>query len=177
MFSRDHEPLALPLSTSECRGWDKPDSSVSPKSPLDSSQVHYYRNTHMHNGRLPLLVHPSSGVPIYRQIMDQLRALMASGRLKAGDLLPSVRQLSAELEVNMMTVSKAFARLEQDGLVERIRGTGMRVREQQPRGSVADRQEQLRDHGTALVTQGRQLSLTDDQILSAVKSLLREHRP
>lgn len=131
----------------------------------------------MQDAPLPLQVHPSSGVPIYRQLMDQLRALMASGRLPAGELLPSVRQLSAQLEVNMMTVSKAFARLEQDGLVERVRGTGMRVRLQQPQGTVADRQAELRLHAAALVTQGLQLGLTDEQILSVVHTLLREQRP
>ena len=62
-------------------------------------------------------IHPSSGVPIYRQIMDQVRALVASGRLQAGDMLPSIRQLAGDLEVNMMTVSKAYARLEADGVL------------------------------------------------------------
>jgi DNA-binding transcriptional regulator YhcF (GntR family) len=46
-------------------------------------------------------------VPIYRQLMDQVRAMIASGQLADGDLLPSVRQMADELQVNMMTVSKA----------------------------------------------------------------------
>ena len=49
-------------------------------------------------------VHPSSGVPIYRQIMDQVRAMIVSGRLNGGELLPSVRQMAEDLQVNMMTV-------------------------------------------------------------------------
>ncbi len=51
-------------------------------------------------------VHPSSGVPIYRQLMDQVQALVAGGKLVVGDTIPSVRQMAADLGVNMMTVSK-----------------------------------------------------------------------
>ena len=59
-------------------------------------------------------VNPSSGVPIYRQLMDQVRALIASGRLAEGELLPSVRQVGQELQINKMTVSKAYSLLERD---------------------------------------------------------------
>ena len=122
-------------------------------------------------------IHPSSGVPIFRQIMDQIRALVASGRLKPGDLVPSVRQMAVDLQVNMMTVSKAYSRLEMEGLLERDRGTGMRVRGQaEPQGSVPDRQAELRDLVDHVVTRGLQLGLTDEQILSVVKTVLKERR-
>ena len=65
----------------------------------------------MHDISLRFTVQTSSGLPIYRQIMEQVCALIAGGRLSPGELLPSVRQLAAELEVNMMTISKAYARL------------------------------------------------------------------
>ncbi len=121
-------------------------------------------------------IHPSSGVPIYRQIMDQVRALIASGRIKAGDLLPSVRQMAVDLEVNMMTVSKAYARLEVEGALERDRGTGMRVREQTATARVADRQKELREIADHVVTRGLQLGLTDEQILVVVKMILKDRR-
>jgi GntR family transcriptional regulator len=70
---------------------------------------------------------PSSGVPLWRQLCDQVRALRAGGRLKPGDLLPSVREVAAALAVNPMTVSKAWAQLERDGIVEHARGIGMRL--------------------------------------------------
>src|SRR6476469_8563654 len=72
-------------------------------------------------------VSPASGVPIYRQLIDQIRAQIAGGRLAAGAFLPSVRQVAEELEVNPMTVSKAYSILERDGVVELVRGQGMRV--------------------------------------------------
>jgi GntR family transcriptional regulator len=121
-------------------------------------------------------IHPSSGVPIYRQIIDQVLALVTSGRLKPGDLLPSVRQMAVDLEVNMMTVSKAYARLEVEGVLERDRGTGMRVRQQATTARVADRQMELREIAEHVVTRGLQLGLTDEQILAVVKMILQDRR-
>lgn len=131
----------------------------------------------MSNLPLQFEIHPSSGVPIFRQIMDQVRAQVASGRLKPGDLVPSVRQMAVDLQVNMMTVSKAYSRLEAEGVLERDRGTGMRVRGQvEHLGSVTDRQAELRDLVDHVVTRGLQLGLTDEQIISVVKTVLKERR-
>lgn len=128
----------------------------------------------MHPDPQQFEIRPSSGVPIYRQIMEQVRAMVSGGILKSGELLPSVRRMAAGLEINMMTVSKAYAKLESEGLLERIRGRGMRVVEQAANGSVQERQSDLKDFVESLVTRGRQLKLTDAQILAAVKSVLKE---
>src|SRR5947209_18587417 len=87
--------------------------------------VDYRNNTHMQASASYFQVNTSSGVPIYRQLMDQVRALVASGRLAEGDLLPSVRQVAQDLQVNQMTVSKAYSLLERERVVERVRGHGM----------------------------------------------------
>ncbi len=123
-------------------------------------------------------VSPSSGVPIYRQIIDQVNALVVSGRLKPGDGLPSIRKLAESLEVNMMTVSKAYARLEVDGVLIRMRGVGMVVAEQCVPNSatVKDRQAELRTLIEQAVLRGLQLRLTDRQIVAVVESILRENR-
>jgi len=65
--------------------------------------------------------------PIYRQLIEQVRRLVAAGQLRAGDELPSVRELAQALAVNPMTVSRAWSQLEADGLVERRRGLGMAI--------------------------------------------------
>ena len=71
-------------------------------------------------------MNPSSGVPIYRQLMDQVRASSSpAGGWRKGDLLPSVRQVGQDLQVNQMTVSKAYSLLERERVVERVRGQGM----------------------------------------------------
>ncbi|OYW19628.1 MAG: GntR family transcriptional regulator [Planctomycetales bacterium 12-60-4] len=119
-------------------------------------------------------IHPSSGVPIYRQLMDQVRALVASGRLATGDLLPSVRQLAEQLEVNMMTVSKAYAKLEADGVLERDRGVGMRVQASSITGSVSERQLQLQPDAEHFAARAWQLQLTRDQALKVAERALRD---
>jgi GntR family transcriptional regulator len=74
-------------------------------------------------------INTRSGVPIYRQIFEQVRRQILTGRAEPGSQLPSVRDLGAELKVNPMTVSKAYAMLERDGLVEKRRGIGLFVAE------------------------------------------------
>lgn len=130
----------------------------------------------MQNSAAQFEIHPSSGVPIYRQIMDQARAMIASGRLAPGDLLPSVRQMASDLQVNMMTVSKAYAKLEAEGLLERARGRGMLVAQVRSNGTVKQRQEELKPFIEQAVVRGLQLDLTDEQILSVFKTVLREQR-
>ena len=68
-----------------------------------------------------------SGIPIYRQILDQIRSHVLTGREPYGFQLPSVRDLAARLKVNPMTVSKAYSFLEAEGIVERKRGVGLFV--------------------------------------------------
>lgn len=119
-------------------------------------------------------VNPSSGVPIYRQLMDQVRTLIASGRLREGDLLPSVRQVAQDLQVNQMTVSKAYSLLERDGVVERLRGHGMRVNQKSVRGTVKERQDELRPLLEQVAAQAYQLALTRDQVLAALDPLFKE---
>ncbi len=65
-----------------------------------------------------------SGVPFYRQIIDQVKSAIATGRIEPGDRLPTVRQLSVDLSVNPNTVSRAYTELELTGLVETHMGSG-----------------------------------------------------
>jgi GntR family transcriptional regulator len=81
-----------------------------------------------------LPVDPASGLPVYRQIMDQVRRMVVSGRLPPGERLPSIRELAATLQINPLTVGKAYGELERDGVLEMRRGLGMYVRP--PRAGV-----------------------------------------
>ena len=69
-----------------------------------------------------------SGVPIYRQIIDQVREQIMAGMLKEGDQLIPLRELSSKLAINPMTVSRAYSAMEAEGLLERRRGIGLFVR-------------------------------------------------
>ncbi len=131
-----------------------------------------------------LLVSPTSGVPIYRQIMDQVRHQAAAGRLTPGEFLPSIRQAAAELQVNPMTVSKAYSLLERDGVVENVRGKGVRVADGRgaadggPSGGrgngVRERQTQLRPLIEQVAAAAYQLALTPDQVRAVLDPLLEE---
>ncbi len=128
------------------------------------------------NPHLLFQIHPSSGVPIYRQLMDQVRTLIASGKLTADEMLPSVRQMAEELQINHMTVSKAYSLLERDGVIERIRGQGMRVIAPSgtSRESVRQRQQTLHPLLEQVAAQAYQLGLSREQVIAAITPLLRE---
>lgn len=122
-------------------------------------------------------ISPSSGTPIYRQIIDQVHAMVAGGRLKPGDLLPSVRQVAKAADVNPMTVSKAYSRLEADGVVQRVRGQGMRVAPPAADGSAAERKRQLHELLAPAVHRARQLGLTEKQTRAVFESILKDYQP
>jgi GntR family transcriptional regulator len=84
-----------------------------------------------------------SGVPVYRQLIDQVRGGIASGLLSRGDQLPTVRQLAVNLEINPNTVVRAYRELELSGLLETHQGTGTFISAQKMKGADAERERQL----------------------------------
>jgi GntR family transcriptional regulator len=84
-----------------------------------------------------------SGVPIYRQIIDQVSGAIAAGTLTGGDQLPTVRQLAVDLEINPNTVIRAYRELEIRGVLESQQGTGTFIRRQEPKHDDAERQRRL----------------------------------
>jgi GntR family transcriptional regulator len=113
--------------------------------------------------------------PIYRQLVDQVRRLVASGQFAAGDELPSVREVAGALAVNPMTVSKAYGLLETEGLLTRRRGLGMLVAER-PRStrSAAERAALLRPTLERAVREARELELDPDTVVSLFTHILKE---
>ena len=112
--------------------------------------MHYDTNTQSraresgNNDRLVILIDSASGVPVYRQLMDQIRFQIASGILQPGSELPSTRALSEELGVNPMTVSKAYGLLEQEGILDRRAGLPLIVAKRPSGQGVQQRLAQLR---------------------------------
>lgn len=122
-------------------------------------------------------VQPGSGVPIYRQIIDQVNRMVISGYLKPGDELPSVRQVASDLEVNQMTISKAYSLLEAAGVLERNRGRPMAVATGQGETqSTAKRLELIRPALMEAVTQTNQLALPKEVVLKEFTKLLEEEK-
>jgi GntR family transcriptional regulator len=123
---------------------------------------------------LLIVVDPHSGVPVYRQLMDQVKFHVASGLLAPGDELPSTRALSAQLGVNPMTISKAYSFLERDQVVERRPGRPLVVK--QIEGElIRDRKgEQLRESLASTVTMVKQLGIDRDEAIAIFSDLLRD---
>ncbi|MCP1372822.1 GntR family transcriptional regulator [Dyella lutea] len=120
-----------------------------------------------------LTIQPASPEPIYRQIVEQLRRLIAGGQLAAGDLLPSVREVAAFHAINPMTVSRAYGMAESEGLLERLRGKGMAVAATtRPTQTQAQRLALLEPQLQALARHARELELPSDAVLRRLGRLL-----
>ncbi|MCY4015349.1 MAG: GntR family transcriptional regulator [Gammaproteobacteria bacterium] len=104
-----------------------------------------------------------SGMPIYRQLVDQIREMMAIGVLSAGDALPSVRAVARALGVNPAAVSKAYALLAQDGLVAGDPNEAMVVTDKN-----VDRTEAMRPQVRKLVDAARRLGISWEDLTGAV---------
>ncbi len=119
-----------------------------------------------------LVVDTTSPIPPYEQLRAQLTELIRHGVLAAGDRLPPVRQLAADLGLATGTVARAYRELEQAGLVRSRRGAGTRVAEVVAPSSPAERGRLLADHAEAYVDRARSLGLDDDELIDAVRRAL-----
>ncbi len=120
-------------------------------------------------------IQPTSAEPIYRQIVEQLRRMIAGGQLSAGDLLPSVRDVAGFHAINPMTVSRAYGMAETEGLLERLRGKGMAVAAT-TRGNAtqAQRMTLLEPQLQALARHAQELELPSDPVLRRLGRLLED---
>lgn len=112
-----------------------------------------------------IVVDPHSGVPVYRQLMDQIKFHVATGLLNPGDELPSTRALSAELGINPMTISKAYSYLEKDEVVERRPGRPLVVKSHNQEEFKDRKIAQLRDTLLPTVRMVRQLGINDNEAI------------
>jgi GntR family transcriptional regulator len=106
----------------------------------------------------------SSGVPITRQIVDQIRTACASGTLRPGERLPSVRELAGQLAVNQNTILRVYERLTAEGLLERKHGDGTFVCENLPGGQLKAQRQVLRDELARIAQRCRTLGMESDEM-------------
>lgn len=116
-----------------------------------------------------------SGVPAYRQLVDQIRIQVAGGRLQPGEEIPSTRALSAELSLNPMTISRAYALLEEEGLLERRPGLPLVVRARSGATSATARGEQFAKALRPLARMARQLGISGKEASDALRRLIDDH--
>jgi GntR family transcriptional regulator len=123
-------------------------------------------------------INTGSAEPIYRQLMDQLRRRVSAGQWRAGQELPSVRELALELAVHPMTISKAYSLLESEGLLERRRGLPMVVAAGHAQPAAArERIEQLRPTLQRAAAETRELGIPKSQALELFERLLDVSEP
>ena len=117
-----------------------------------------------------------SGVPVYRQIIDQVLGAIASGGLSGGDQLPTVRQVAVELSINPNTVVRAYRELEIRGLVTTQQGIGTFITPQQVKLDEVERQRQLsRLVGDFMARAGGE-GFSADDVLGRIREFLSEQR-
>jgi GntR family transcriptional regulator len=121
-------------------------------------------------------IQPTSTAPIYRQIVEQLRRMIAGGQLVPGQLLPSVRDVAGFHTINPMTVSRAYGMAEAEGLLDRLRGKGMVVAAVH-KGTLSQAQRLALLEGplSEVARQAHELELSVDPILGRLRKLMEQH--
>jgi GntR family transcriptional regulator len=110
-----------------------------------------------------------SGVPFYRQIIDQVKSSIATGSLEPGDRLPTVRQLSVDLSINPNTVSRAYTELELTGLVETQMGSGTFVGRQKVEQDDVERRRILEQLCQEMLSRASTHGFTLEEILASLE--------
>jgi len=114
-------------------------------------------------------VSTQDGRPIYRQIMDQIKHLAASGQLMPGDELTPIRTLAEQLLINPNTVARAYRELETAGLVESRQGSGTRVAAQGSPLAMEERYKILSERTDALLAESRQLDIGIEELIELIR--------
>ena len=117
---------------------------------------------------LHIQIDPHSGVPVYRQMMDQIKYYAASGTLKSGDRLPSIRVFARALSINPTTVVKAYTELQHEGVIEMKHGKGAFVCAPAPLLSQREQRKALRRLVRQLVVEAAQMGASSDLVLRVV---------
>jgi GntR family transcriptional regulator len=118
----------------------------------------------------------ASGVPVYRQIIDQVMAGIASGALSTGDQLPTVRQLAVDLEINPNTVVRAYKELEIRGLLDTHHGTGTFIGNNKVKRNEVEHQRQLNQLVSEFTARAGAAGFTVDELLEQLKELQAESK-
>lgn len=116
----------------------------------------------------------NTGVPIYRQIADQLREEILGGKRKQGEYLPSIRGLAKELRISVITTMKAYEELEREGLVTAVQGKGYYVNAQDSEMLREQHMRKMEEHLTNAISAARIAGVSDRELLGILKILLEE---
>lgn len=121
-----------------------------------------------------IIVNNTSMVPIYEQIMDQIKAAVISGELTEDTMLPSVRGLAKELKISALTVKKAYDHLEEEGFTVTVHGKGTFVAAANQERMKEEQQKEVEKDLEQAIAKGRRCGLTEQEIRNLFEILMRE---
>jgi len=114
---------------------------------------------------------------VYRQLIDQVRAGVASGAVTAGDQLPTVRQVAVDLAINPNTVMRAYRELELGGLIETHQGTGTFIANKKVEKASVERERQLSQMVGEFAARAGAAGFTVEDLIDRLRELYTAHRP
>ena len=126
------------------------------------------------NGPFGFRLDLHSGVPVYRQLIDQVMAGVASGALAPGDQLPTVRQVAVDLAINLNTVARAYRELEIRGFLETQQGTGTFISNQKVKRDEMERRRQLEQLVSEFVARAGSSGITLEELMDALQERKNE---
>lgn len=131
----------------------------------------------MNKPRMQIKVDFRSNQPIYIQIMEQIREMVAAGELKQGDQLPTVRQLATELRVNFNTVARAYRLLDESGLISTQKGRGTFIWEKPSEDTLQSlRQQSLENLTRQYLIEATRMGFSTEDIASIVLTSLQQRK-
>ena len=123
---------------------------------------------------MKIIINHSSMVPIYEQILEQIKAQIISGELKENDLLPSVRAMAKELKISALTVKRAYDNLEEEGMTRTVHGKGTYVTASNQELLQEERRREVEADMEAVVMKGRRSGMTDEELREVFELILEE---
>ena len=121
-----------------------------------------------------IILNHSSMVPIYEQLMEQIKSDIIQSELKEGEALPSVRTLAGELRIRALTVKKAYDKLEEDGFVTTVHGKGTYVSASDKQLALEARQKAIEDDFDKVIDRALSMGMKKEEISEVVKLILDE---
>ena len=121
-------------------------------------------------------IEPNNGLAIYDQVVRQIKFAVANQSLRPGELVPSVRELSKQVAINPNTVARAYRQLQDEGVLESVRGLGLQVTSGATAHCRAERLQLVRQRLKDVLREARHSGLSDDEISSLITRELKARR-
>lgn len=123
---------------------------------------------------MKIIIHHSSMVPIYEQLVDQIKTMILNEELKPGEILPSVRGLAKELKINALTVKKSYDTLEEEGFTITVHGKGTYVAQANRDAKLQEQQKEIEAEFEHAIEKARRYGMTEEDIRAVFDLIMEE---